>query len=504
MIRQILHQGRKAQRGIALVWLLISMVVIMGFSALSLDTAYWHYEQAQLKRASDAAALAAAYVQTSTTPDASAALTAATKYATWNNAVLSGAPTFPSSHSNWVTASVQIPRPQIFSGIFGIGSATISQTSTAQWYSNINIPAYTNSYGIPANQAFNYSVFGPLADHQWGDEFSTKYLENGALNPKYTGQGYNFPLNVNSNYTSKYGTHLFQVEIFDASCYNGSSGQNYDEMHTINPTITSVDGVTDPNSVTQTWYTVQYEDANGTWHNATNASGGTAQVSYTGESYAHNVWVDNPALQIDMSNSLYATAKGFRVNVDSTDPNGTTTLHGSSENGFQLRVTPPLPAADINSTNYVLNSNPTTGNPGITDTQWNTTYGTSAITLSADTHMQVNFNTTATVTLTLANLPAMPLGGKVTVTRFDTDVLPSTGGTLVYNWPGGSQSFTSQLNSLPQNDMEYPDVITIPSGFAGGLFTASYTAASADTSDWSVTATGPGMISLVATSGQTY
>jgi hypothetical protein len=215
-----------------------------------------------------------------------------------------------------------------------------------------------------------------------------------------------------------------------------------------------------------------------------------------------------------MSNSIYATAKGFRVNVDSSDPNGTTTLHGSSENGFQLRVTPPLPSADINQTNYVLNSNPTTSNPnGITDTTWNSTYSNNAITLSADTHMQVNFNTTATVTLTLANLPAMPLGGTVNVTRFDTDILPSGGGTLIYNWPGGSSDRSNYNSSYPtrpylndgkQNDTENLDQITIPAGFTGGLFTATYTAASADTSDWSVTATGPGMISLVATSGQTY
>jgi hypothetical protein len=497
----------------------------MGLAAMAVDVGVWYHEKALAKKAADAAALAAAWCYSGNTcawnGATSTAQTVANNYAADNGALSDVKLSYPyAGHGNWVNAYVKVPMKSVFAPVFGF-SATgkyVTASATADFTSNKrDFPSGKSGLGVSA--AYNYSVFGPMAYHSYGDEWGTKYLNNGTINPNYaTGGGrfgYYFDLNINANYQSTYGSK-FQVELFDPSCYVTSSGQQVDEIRPQNP---SIPGYEETTETTTTWFTVQYLDqSTGQWTDATAVNGNTAQVSFSGESWPHLQWVDSANMQIDMSQ--YPANTSFRVNVTSTDPSiadpVNANLNGSSENGFNLRAGPLEPAGDLQnqdgSNNIVTMGQNTTATSGqaAEESAWSIAYGTNGISVAASGNMQLNINnanngsnTISAVPLDLGNIPADALGGTFTVTRFDTDV----GATSLYYYDNGAtpsnlKIANGSLANSKGDDTEYQDSFTVTQA---GEITATYTGGTADTSDWSIAYSGfPGRISLVGQQGLSY
>ena len=75
----------KEESGVAVIFLAISMVVLMGFTALAVDFGLVYYQRSQLQTALDSAALAAAQKL----PDKQAAIQAAITYAKKNGVEVS-------------------------------------------------------------------------------------------------------------------------------------------------------------------------------------------------------------------------------------------------------------------------------------------------------------------------------------------------------------------------------------------------------------------------------
>lgn len=131
------------ERGTALVLTSISMLGILGMSAVAIDIAQWYQRSHQTQVAADAAALAAANclanaggtapndVCTSTT-DTADATTVATKIAAANGIPIQASDiTFGSNAT--VTVKASTTAPSRFAAIFGINSSTRSATSAASW-----------------------------------------------------------------------------------------------------------------------------------------------------------------------------------------------------------------------------------------------------------------------------------------------------------------------------------------------------------------------------------
>jgi hypothetical protein len=339
--------------------------------------------------------------------------------------------------------------------------------------------------------------------------YSTKFMNDGSANSQYASSGrygWYFNLNIPSGYQSTYG-NKFQVELFDPSCYDSGTGLQVDEIR--DPAVST--GQT--TNITTTWYTVQYLNSttNGQWLNATATNGNMARVSFTGETWAHLQWVNNPNMQIDLSS--FPSGTSFRLNATSTDPTVAdpvnTTLNGSSENGFNLRVGPPESSGNYTLQSDGVNKVVTMGQNTSTSTgqdaeehAWATAYGgSSGIQTAASGRMQLNINNTNSVPLNFGSIPSNALGGTFTVTRFDTDV-----GYTSLDYYDNNTHVTSASNNLVMgshgDDVLSQDTFTVNQA---GAITATYVGGASDTSDWSLAYNGfPGRIALVGQSGLSY
>ena len=130
------------ERGVVLVWLAITLVLLLGVTAFSIDVAYWHVTKNREQRAADAAALAGAVtfpgdprtsntyrrkVSPAPTATTSARSTRSTRTATarcsGTTTVCAGAG--DSAYQYKVTVAQKVNN--FFGGIFGIGTTTVQR-----------------------------------------------------------------------------------------------------------------------------------------------------------------------------------------------------------------------------------------------------------------------------------------------------------------------------------------------------------------------------------------
>jgi len=131
------------------------------------------------------------------------------------------------------------------------------------------------------------------------------------------------------------------------------------------------------------------------------------------------------------------------------------------------------------------------------DTTWNQTYGDKmgtdpnnvAVPMTAQDHLQLNFTKGGHTTFQLGYVPKDYADKTIGVSKFDVDI----GSTdLVYTCdtlPG--QSFAGYLPN-PGNGVWSTDNIKLPAEYKGGNWSATYTAAATDTSDWMLLVQGGG------------
>ena len=203
-------------------------------------------------------------------------------------------------------------------------------------------------------------------------------------------------------------------------------------------------------NATTTKFTL-YAD-NGTPNNPNDDTQITTQ-SWGADSAADDEWVN-----FMTTNRRNYPGQNFRLNVRSTA--------GSSENGFDLRVGPKrltslTPFDPLNGT-----------------------------TIAADGHLPMNFNTSGTVNIALGTLPVEAAGGTLDIRKFDTDVGAKSITYTCSTLPGKSWSGT-----LSGDGTFATDTINVPTSYTtAGVWYASYTAGTGDTSVWdmSYSNSGPG------------
>jgi hypothetical protein len=307
-----------------------------------------------------------------------------------------------------------------------------------------------------ANGIMTLSVLGPYGYYSYGDAYSTRWYDNGAVNPYYKPEGYDFLVSVPSNYSQINGTNMMRVEVFDPDTWNNGSddaatGLRIDEIRSAPTGSHAQPG----NRRNTTLYSLYAPDS-------------------TPGDFSDDVLVAQATYGPDVSvtDMKWITPQGFEFNINQ---HGTgnyrlniKSLDGSSENGFNLRAGPPVTTFNKNNGTRV--------------------YGVGAL--------PINFNANGVVTINLGYVPDKAAGTRMHINKFDTDVGAKTityqCDTISGTWPG----------TLSNNGTWKEDVIDIPANFHGGNWTAKYTAALQDTSVWSMWFEGtldgaPGFVRLV-------
>jgi Flp pilus assembly protein TadG len=152
---------RSDERGVVLVWLAITLVLLLGVTAISIDVAYWQVTKNREQRAADAAALAGAvtFPVDPVQSDAQAQGVASDNgYTVGAINPLTGSSSCPLSGNTTICAGAGDQAYQykvtvaqkvnnFFGGIFGIGSTTVRATAQAEYLGPLKMGSPSNQFG---------------------------------------------------------------------------------------------------------------------------------------------------------------------------------------------------------------------------------------------------------------------------------------------------------------------------------------------------------------------
>lgn len=508
--------------GFAIVWLALMVTVFMGVAAVSVDQGFHLSRKANAQKAADAAALAAAQ-RLATNKTVTVAIAAAEEYAKYNGYDKQVAPggtqagrvgangtnqvamavaypipgtyiplgkSTPEAYpNNWVRVQLARREPRFFGQVFLAfmrkpGDPPVDQTqwvgatSIAEFRSAVNL-AITNpsKYGLNEGDA-TLSMFGPDGRYANGDFRSTKNLTDGSPNnigpnPDYHADkagdkdevsGYNFSINMPANFNNS------KIELFDPDCYNSpggtgpqgdaATGLRVDEWRL--PESASTGSIA---NATTTRFRL-YAD-NGTPFDLSDDTVVDEKI-YAADAATDMKWV--PAFEFDRGN--YA-GQNFRLNVY--------TSSGSSENGFNIRAgkkNDKVIYKDAQNNQY----DDRTTYPPVGSTLKSNDYATNGTSVTAQGYVPINFNKSGAIELALGEVPAEVAGRDVTIRKFDTDI---GGGTVTYEVRDAAGVLKHTFFGVLSGNGEFKtDNITLPSNYAGGFWTAKYTAGIQDSSVW--------------------
>jgi hypothetical protein len=342
--------------------------------------------------------------------------------------------------------SVRRTERLFFGSVFKLFTTQIGATATAEFSTKEPINVWgVGTYGTTGTQSLEIS--GPNGRYSYGDPYATKFLDNGTTNPLYDPNGYNYRLNIPSNYSTTNGTSSVWLELYDAT--SGTNGTSWDdEIYTYHGTSTQATTV----------YTI-YRPDNTPNDYTDDVQVATVTIGPSNSTY-RLVWAVPPGFSFDTA--THGTGS-YRVNVKTTS--------GSGGNAYHMRAGPPRSGGAA----------------------FNPSNGTS---LAGEGKLQMFFQSNATVTWNLGYIPAEAAGMKLHIKKFDTDIGATS---ITYNDTSGQISWTGQLSS---NGTWKEDVFTVPSNYPGGTLRAIYTAGQTDTSVWEmwyegVIAGQPGRVRLV-------
>ena len=412
---------------VIMVPVIVGMLLFTG--ALVTDIGEMYNTKAKLSRAADAAALAGALEL----PDESSALSQAESYAVLNgydpseeDVTVTGELNPGGGNPNWYQVTISTVIYFKFARLLGVDSKTVEASATAEYLSYQPIDIFGGGdYGLPDIQYLE--IHGPYGRYDYGDPYSTLYL-GGAYdyedNPLYDSGGYNYKLNVPSNYYSQHGTNTLEFEVYDPAIYTrwGSIDERY-----------SAHGKSYSQNVTE--YSIYAPDDTPTDY-SDDVLVDTQTFNATSSSAYKKQWIST----FTVDTSTYGTGD-YRVNVSTTD--------GAGGNAYHLRAGPPGTFDPSNGTS-----------------------------IDASAHLQIFFTSSGSTDFTIGTIPSEAAGTTAHIRNFDTDV----GAVSVH-----FHDDTGQLNwygTLSSNGTWAEETFSIPEGYPGGTLTATYTAGKNDTSIW--------------------
>lgn len=480
--------NRRRRSGIAIVYMTLVLVVLLGATGLAVDMSNLYVKRTQAQLAADAAALAGAiqhlYGNHNGADTSARAVAAENGYPASSGVDIRCGLNLDGNRPYWYQVRLVRQEPLFFMSIFGMRTRPISAYAAAEF----QIPAkmgINGNYEYGAVGPVTLSLFGPYGQFQHGDPYSAKYLDNGTPNPLYNENGYNFELSIPQDYKSRNNLannrNKVIVEIFDPDSYNKGNnsspqtGQRIDEYHA--PT-NDVQRMYRPSQPVTTRYKLQYRDRNDPtkYHDIVSAS-------YGQNSATDMQWVTPNGFEIDLNDSRWRDRFWepdiFRVNAATTA--------GSNENGYSLRAGPPLP--EVTSTRTV-GSGYNRRTEYYYDGKWNTSLPSfnpnNGTNISALGKIVLNFTSAGTTNIKLGYVPAGATS--VSIDKFDTDV-----GAVKVSYTDGRRTYTGLLSG---NGGWQRDTYELPANYPGGNWSVNYQAGTQDTSTWTMTYTGGNTIGL--------
>ncbi len=461
------------------MWLFVATLpLIFGVCGLVIDIGQLHSRRSQAQRAADAAALAGAQVSGT---DNSQVEPKADYYADKNgfssargdqilvstnynsSALQYGVPI------NTVRVSVVHQERVFFAPVaetllsfmgWSSGAAQFSRQVTARAVARkfVYIPMSTGgSYGIGSGSeaVVNNIINGPYCRYQDGDPWSTRFLDTGAPNPRYsdTGGYSNFLITVDPAKLTKFSDGKMYVQIFDPDSYNASTSE-YDLYTQLNASIKPQDLAARTGPETKTRYELFKQSASdpNVWSPIPGADityGGTSQADMA----ANMKWVTPPNFAVDLKTFGAGT---YKLRISTTD--------GNYANSYSLRAGP------VEGT--MMN-----------DHAWNQVYGDQLgaapnnvlVPINSDGRLVIGFHSNGTAQLKLGYLGPQYAGKSVMVTHFDLDINARSLNYVLDSVPTFSQS--APIGTAAQENGHWNhDFVILPSDFKGGNLSAQYSA----------------------------
>jgi len=555
------------QQGLAFLWTVLALSAFMGLAAYGVDVSTWYTRKASMQSAADAAALAGAFtVGESGGSDWTSATVIAKQYVKRNGYNENDA-TYTSQAdaiSNWYRVQLHYKEATWFGGAIGRQAQDLYVTATAQFFAPADAGVDYQYLGVAPNRCtgiqvpYNFSSFGPQAQHAYGDNYGPLYMQNKdasgnwVLNPNHPPgwQGFDFDINIDPSYSTAMGTSQMEVELFDPDTYNSggvldASATTWDEIRSsqtglpgalTNGADTTIYNLvwTSTAGVDTVIGTAQY-DGNSWWAdgNASKSSlGATSDSAFQGnmaDATAAGTTAKGPSSGWVTPVAGYGLSRGTFTISDVTPYLSGGRLHvrvqntaGASENGFSLRAGPPHP--------YVS----TYGVSKMGDCEWNSKYSkkitvngqdVSVAQIASHGVIPMNFDVNGTAVVTLGDVPTKAAGSQFNIARFDTDVAPPSGGmSMIYKVKlnnGTTVTFPTYSGTTPTtisaggisidmkpltiSDAVETDVVHLPASYPGGTWSVTYSAGGGDSSTWQLQYGGTGsFISLVGQTGRLY
>ncbi len=468
--RRAFGRGKARRRGVSLYMFLLAFPMIIGLLGIVVDLGNIYSKRAQAQRAADAAAIAGVMDSGVAGGDTFAR---AREYAALNgykegvNNAKVDVRTNVTAGDTELIVTVSRKEPVFFIPILeGFLKATGQSQTAAQFSREVSAQGTARTrvslplglggiYGVadPSKSPVNNSVFGPYANYNFGDAYSTKYFQDGSANEYYrkTGGVGEYTLNVTTEYLNKYPSQNIALQIYDPDCFDGPNG--YDEIRSPN---TKIQPPPPGPRETTTVYELYAP-------NAKADDKPLASATYGNDQSTDGKWVTP-----DKFSFKPTRAGAYKIKIRTTE--------GSSENGFQLRAGPADGAAK-------------------TDDEWNQTYGDKAGTdpnnvalgIDANDHLQINFTQTGKVKFRLGYVPQTQAGKTISVSKFDVDVGSTS---IVYSCDALPGTTFPGVLPVPGDGVWSTDSIKVPAGYTGGNWYAEYSAARGDSSTWTLSGAG--------------
>ncbi|HJS72040.1 MAG TPA: pilus assembly protein TadG-related protein [Acidimicrobiia bacterium] len=239
-----LREKRKDDRGAALVFVAISLVLLMGMAAFGTDLAWFYLNAARIQRAADAAALAGVvWLPGEPTTADNTAFSIANQNGYGNgvdNAIV--LPEEVAGEENQLQVTIDDTVPTFFLKVLGFDSMTISRSAIAEYipplklgspsnqFGNACDPDYEGDPGFPADCGDNFwaNIHGWFTHTSFGDAFAghcqggSNDDENCPANEIARDTGYLYGIEASGNFT---------LQFVDLAFHNTSGGVTTADQH---------------------------------------------------------------------------------------------------------------------------------------------------------------------------------------------------------------------------------------------------------------------------------
>ena len=245
---------QRDERGVALVWMGLMLIVLMGFAGFAVDLTNWWLQTERIQRAADAGAHAGVVFLPSDLTTATSTATASVRmngYSTGGTGAAGSTITVTQDpNPNRLRVKVTSTTSNFFLGLIGVPTTRITRQAVAEYVAPVPMGSPQNKLGNdpdgtdPGTQLW-VNAAGPQTGKQQGERFGAKlcnsspreYGCSGTASTEYEQNGYLYAVDV----TSPVGGQDLVFQVYDPIFVNtGSTCDRTASSKTIMPTQASL------------------------------------------------------------------------------------------------------------------------------------------------------------------------------------------------------------------------------------------------------------------------